>query len=169
MSLKTTKKTKQKKPARHQLLQRIAHHSKSLRVLALAAIISYALFGIALWVFLKQPPSYAAKVLSSQSVQGKHIFQPSPGYRYMTLDVRVTQNTGKDMWFTPVTQSYITDQSGDRYEMAPYELSNPFDAHSYHSGEIAEGQLSYQVGAQAKGLKWCYEFHDQTPLCTKLP
>ena len=93
---------------------------------------------------------------ASQTDKGIAVFQPEPNTHYVILDVSIVHHLSSAAWEAPVTESYIRDEQGHKYQMAPYALEHPFDARPYTPGATATGQLSYAVTNGAKNLKWCY-------------
>lgn len=98
-----------------------------------------------------------AVVLDSSTSQGDQAFQPMPDMQFVIVDVDVVHRLDAPKWFSPVLETYIKDQTGNKYELSPVMLDNPFDAREYKINEHAMGELSYMVPKIAANLSWCYE------------
>jgi hypothetical protein len=91
-----------------------------------------------------------------QTSDGVAVFQPEPHHHYVIVDVAIIHHLSDTAWLAPVKESYIADEHGTKYTMAPYALSHPFDARPYAPGATAAGELSYMVADGAQNLRWCY-------------
>jgi len=84
--------------------------------------------------------------------QGSYPYIPGTGRRYVIITVHITNHTTSGFAFAPVVQTYLTDSSGARYEMAPTSLDNPIQAGTIAPGRTQNGQLSYAVPNNATNL-----------------
>jgi len=84
--------------------------------------------------------------------QGSYPYLPGTGRQYVIITVHITNHTTSGFAFAPVIQTYVTDSSGTRYEMAPTSLDNPIQAGMITPGRTQSGQLSFAVPNNATNL-----------------
>lgn len=84
--------------------------------------------------------------------QGSYPYLPGTGRHYIIITAHITNHTASNFEFAPVVQTYVTDSSGARYEMAPTSLENPIRAGTIAPGQTQTGQLSYAVPDDATKL-----------------
>jgi hypothetical protein len=133
------------------------------RLIAIVAVSNVLLLTAVACFFVsahKQPVSLdITKVSTGPSVS---VFQADPGYKFVIFAVTITHHASSPRWITPVTDSYVTDETGTRYGMSPYALAQPFNATVYAPGEKATGELSYQVPQAAQKLQLCIRLDNKT-------
>jgi len=83
---------------------------------------------------------------------GSYPYLPGTGRQYIVITAHITNHTADHFEFAPVVQTYVTDSSGARYEMAPTSLDNPIQAGTIAPGHTQTGQLSYAVPNNATKL-----------------
>jgi len=93
--------------------------------------------------------------------QGDQTYQPGTSRKYVILEVEVKNPTTLPFNFAPVVQTYLTDASGVKYDMAPTELPNPIEAGAVAPGETRRGQLSYNVPSDVSALEFHFVTDDQ--------
>ncbi|QQR52138.1 DUF4352 domain-containing protein [bacterium] len=103
-------------------------------------------------------PKYVAKIISSRiDNTGTEVFRPGAGYHYVIVDVEITNSDTADLALAPVIQTHIQSATGERFEMAPAPLDNPFDAGVLALGQSRRGELSYIVPDGVTDTQWVFE------------
>lgn len=105
--------------------------------------------------------------------EGGKVFHTYPGFRFVVLRVGIQHKYPTPTWLAPSLQSYVQDESGQQYQLTPDdEITEPLVAKQYAPGEVATGQLAYEVPQSAGKLSWCYDLGRGTaqssPLCIVL-
>lgn len=77
--------------------------------------------------------------------EGGEVYIAGTDRHYAVVEIEVKNPTTKLFNLAPVLQTYLTDENGTRYEMAPVELENPIVAGVIQPGETRKGQLSFNV------------------------
>ena len=72
-------------------------------------------------------------------------FDAPPGWKYVIVDVTVTNHRTSVFNFAPVIQTHIVGGSGQQYGMSPAILKNPIAAGPMQPGSSLSGSLSYLV------------------------
>ena len=102
--------------------------------------------GILIVWIVRQHAIPSVSVVSPVSYSnGSESYQPGTSRKYVIIEIEVKNPTTRAFNFAPVVQTYLTDDKGNRYDMAPAELSNPLAAGVILPGETKRGQLSYNV------------------------
>ncbi|MEO5949686.1 MAG: DUF4352 domain-containing protein [Candidatus Saccharimonas sp.] len=115
---------------------------------------------IILWI-VRQPASPSMSVISPASYSnGDESYQPGTSRKYVIVEVEVKNPTAQVFHFAPVVQTYLSDDKGNQYDMAPSELANPIAAGSIMPGETKRGQLSYNVPIDVSGLSFHFVTDD---------
>jgi len=117
-----------------------------------AALLAILTGVIIIWI-VRQPAVPSISVVSPVSFSnGNESYMPGTSRKYVVVDVQVKNPTSLEFNFAPVVQTYLSDNSGNRYDMAPSELGNPLAAGVILPGETKRGQLSYNVPVDVTGL-----------------
>lgn len=100
-------------------------------------------------------------------------FRAYAGFRFVVVNVAIAHKYAVPTWLAPSLQSYVQDGAGQQYQLTPDdEIKQPLVAKEYKPGEVATGELAYEVPGSAKQLAWCYDLGrgtDKTaPLCIDL-
>jgi hypothetical protein len=102
--------------------------------------------------------SYLLEVTKLQiDPTGAPPFVPGNGNEYYVLGLRIKNLSAKPMQLAPVVQTYLRDQSGTSYQLAPAALENPFAAGPLAPGEERAGQLSYDVQKTATDMRFLFD------------
>jgi hypothetical protein len=97
--------------------------------------------------------SMVVKVIhTTYDKHGQEPFVPGTSYQFVIIDVKVSNNTSDMFNLAPVVQSYITDEQGTKYNMAPAIISRPLAAGRLANGVSTNGTLSYVVPLGVKHL-----------------
>lgn len=94
-------------------------------------------------------------------------------YKVVGINTQIL-NLGKaTIWLAPSVESFIRDDSGDRYGMVfAAELSKPFIAGDYAPQYAASGELTYAIPKNSKNPEWCYALSESNgggePICIPL-
>lgn len=131
------------------------HHVSPLGIwIGGAIVLALISAGVALY-FIRSSARPVLTVVSSVSYSnGDENYQPGAGRKYAIVDVEVKNPSSLPFDFAPVVQSYLTDEAGNKYYMAPTELKNPIEAGPIQPGETRRGQLSYNVSTKVQSLQF---------------
>ena len=77
-------------------------------------------------------------------------FNAPPGWKFVLVDVSVTNNNGNEFNFAPVIQTSITTDEGGSYSMSPTLLPQPIKAGPVQAKATVSGTLSYLRPINAK-------------------
>lgn len=155
-------------PSKHTSTRKKTNHSQR-RIFLVAAGVSYLILAVLIVEFFVSSNHYLSLQVqdSKTTSESVDVFQAEPGYRFVIVNILIEHKADSPRWFAPVTQSYIKDDAGNQYSMAPYRLNDPFKADVYAPDTPAKGELSYAVPKTAQGLRFCYEL-DQHKVCRKI-
>jgi hypothetical protein len=98
---------------------------------------------------------------TSYDKKGKQPFLPGTGYQFVIVDVAIANNTDQTFNLAPVIQSYLTDEQGNTYQMAPALLDHPLAAGRLADNVSTTGTLSYVVPQNVSRLT--FHFNADTP------
>ena len=94
--------------------------------ISVAAVLAVLSAGFILWL-VRQPAVPTIAIVSPVTYsQGDQTYQPGTSRKYVILEVEVKNPTTLPFNFAPVVQTYLTDASGVKYDMAPTELPSIF-------------------------------------------
>lgn len=88
---------------------------------------------------------------------GKYPFLPGKGMQFVIVHITVKNHRDTAFDFAPVLQTYITDNQGGQYFMAPANLKDPINAGKLMPGENRQGSLSYLVPVSARGITFHFQ------------
>lgn len=116
----------------------------------------------------RQPAHYIDVDVESASLDPNGIgpFTPGTGYTYVIVQVEVENYSGELMHLAPVLQTYLTDDAGNRYEMAPDPIPNPLMAGPVANNTKREGALTYNVPTSAHNFT--FHFDIDSPLKARI-
>ena len=84
---------------------------------------------------------------------GNQPFIAPSGWRFIIIDLRVSNQSKNDFNFAPVLQTHIKDSKGNEYPISPATLESPIKAGKILPDGYVAGQLSFLVPNSAKGLE----------------
>lgn len=70
---------------------------------------------------------------------------PQENEKIISTQLTIVNNSDEDFEFYPTAQTYVRDNQGSQYIMAPVELQIPFAGTTIKPGETKTGQVSYLV------------------------
>ena len=130
----------------------------------LAVILALLSAGMILRV-VQQPTTPSIMVVSPITYsEGGDAYLPGTGRNYAVIEIELKNPTVKVFNFAPVLQAYLTDEQGNRYDMAPVELDNPIAAGEIQPNETRRGQLSFNVPKDTSALTFHFETTDEYQL-----
>ena len=119
---------------------------------------------------LRGPTVPTLSVLAPPTLSdGDTMYLPGTNRQYVIVEVEVYNPTKEIFNFAPVIQTYLTDAGGNRYGMAPTELTNPISAGPLKPGEKRRGQLSYNTPKDARGLSFHFWTNDAYRVSSATP
>lgn len=87
-----------------------------------------------------------------QYSNGQYPFLPGTNRHFVIVTTHISNHTPETFHFAPVLQTYLTDASGLRYDMAPALSEDPIKAGEIAPGETRSGQISFNVLKNSSGL-----------------
>ena len=140
------------------------HHGFAIGVVAVWAVCGALIGLVALEKKADQVSAQSPAVVSVVLSDEKEItnspppFEAPQGYKFISLNLDIKNNSDQIFHFAPVLQTKIIDSNGNSYTMAPTTLVAPIKAGPISPGESVSGELSYLVPADISSPK--YEFSE---------